>query len=181
MSIQQEKQRLRCALIRKALSNEETRLLQERLFSLEEYKSAKSLFVYVSVFPEPDTRKVISLALGAEKRVAVPRIEGKGVMSARLIRALYDLNPGPLSIPEPDDTAAILERADLCVMPCLACGRDFARLGHGGGYYDRYLLENPSFSVCLCPSGALFDALPQGPHDVKPNVVLTPHETLRRA
>ena len=134
MSIQQEKQRLRRALIRIALSEEETRLLQERLFDLEEYKSAKSLFVYVSVFPEPDTRKVISLALGAGKRVAIPRIEGKGVMSARLIKGLYDLKPGPLSIPEPDDTAAILERADLCVVPCLACGRDFARLGHGGGY-----------------------------------------------
>ena len=180
LPIRQQKQHLRRALSRSALSAEETRLLHERLFSLPECQSAGSVFIYVSVPPEPDTRTLISRLLAAGKRVAVPRMEETSTMSARLIAGLDALKPGRFSIPEPDAEAPILEQPDLCVVPCLACGRDCTRLGHGGGYYDRYLSGRKTFSVCLCPPGALFDRLPSDPHDVSPDVILTPLETLRR-
>ena len=168
----------RAQLRRTPISEEGAAKLREFLYALECWINAESVFIYVSVYPEIDTREIIKEAFRLKKHVAVPKIVKKGIMQARGILSLNDLVPGVYGIPEPPKGAPEMLRPDLCVVPCLACDRHGVRLGHGGGYYDEYLSRVRYKSVCLCPASAVFDALPFEKHDVKPDIILTENGVL---
>ena len=62
---------------------------------------------------------------------------------------------------------------DLIVAPCLAAAPDGARLGHGGGFYDRFLAREPHHpTVALCYAFQLMDRLEVESFDVPVDLVL---------
>lgn len=178
--ISEEKKLFRLNLSRLPLSRGATENMHSLLMGLKEWQQAKSIFCYVSVEPEPDTRALLKAALSSGKQLAVPRVYGKGKMLAHSIDTLNCLVPGALGIPEPPNSAPVLQKPDLVIVPCLACDKLGYRLGHGGGYYDRYLTNVPCFSVCLCPDELVFDSIPHSEHDVKPDVIITQTRILSR-
>ena len=149
------------------------------LFDLDVWKNAQSVFIYVSVTPEPDTRRVIDTALKDGKRVAIPKTYQDGSMRALLIDSLTGLNIAPYGIPEPPDYASELLNPDLVIIPCLACDEDGNRIGHGAGYYDRYLAQVKCPCVCLCPESALFKTVPHDDLDIKPDIILSERRLIR--
>ena len=66
--------------------------------------------------------------------------------------------------------------ADVVVVPALAVARDGARLGRGGGYYDRALrhARPGAVVVALVYDDELLDELPAEPHDHRVTAVVTP-------
>lgn len=67
-------------------------------------------------------------------------------------------------------------RADAVLVPALAVGRDGARLGRGGGSYDRALRRcSPGTDLlALVFDGEVLDALPTASWDVSVNAAITP-------
>jgi len=142
---------------------------------LPEYQLATVIFCYLSTTGEPDTRALIEHSLGQGKRVALPRVAGRGVMEALEIFALGGLVPGRYGIPEPppDSPPLTPETIDLAIVPGLVFDRQGGRLGRGGGYYDRFLAGYSGFSLGLCYSPFLAEALPLGAHDKRVTAVIT--------
>ena len=105
-----------------ALSDEAAAISGERIarsvLESEWYRQAKSLFIYVSVGKEPDTRALIRAALRDGKEVYVPRCGKKPVMDAVRILSPDGLRPGPFGIPEPAAGGPCAQRVDLAVVPC---------------------------------------------------------------
>ncbi|MER7166107.1 5-formyltetrahydrofolate cyclo-ligase [Micromonospora sp. NPDC000207] len=66
--------------------------------------------------------------------------------------------------------------ADLVLVPALAVDRRGARLGRGGGSYDRALarVSARTLTVALLHDGELVDRLPAEPHDRPVRAVVTP-------
>lgn len=66
--------------------------------------------------------------------------------------------------------------ADLVIVPALAVDRRGARLGRGGGSYDRALARVPAgvSVVALLHDGELVDEVPTEPHDLLVSAVITP-------
>lgn len=64
--------------------------------------------------------------------------------------------------------------ADLVLVPAVAVDRHGARLGRGGGCYDRALARTTARTVALLHDGELLDTLPIEPHDVRVGWVVTP-------
>ena len=142
----------------------------------EAFRRAGSVFCYVSVPGEPDTAPVIEAALAAGKQVAVPRCIGRGVMEAVLISSRDDLSStGKFGIPEPAEGLPVIEPGDLdlLLVPCVACTKDRARLGHGMGYYDRFMEKAGGVSMALCYAQLLQARIPEEEHDRRPDIVVT--------
>lgn len=180
--ITEEKKRLRrqIAGCRDALEGSVLRLSDRDLFNmlsvLAEYRAAHIVFCYVSVGREPDTRRLIAHALEEGKRVCVPLCTGKGVMEAREIKRMDDLKEdGRYGIPEPKDgcPAVAPEDIGLALIPCVTCSHRGDRLGHGGGYYDRYLEKLRCPAVCLCREALTREDIPLEPHDRPVDAVVT--------
>ncbi|MBR1584642.1 MAG: 5-formyltetrahydrofolate cyclo-ligase [Clostridia bacterium] len=159
--------------------------MEEALFSSEKitaavlasdlYRQAHSLFIYVSVGKEPDTRRLIRHALQAGKTVYVPKCLPGHTLQAVAIDSLNCLTPGALGIPEPPAGERDFPAAgiDLAIVPCVAASLNGGRLGHGAGYYDRFLAAHPLPTLCLCHAQLLLPDLPMTPQDVPMDYIAT--------
>ncbi len=137
----------------------------------EWYRQAKSLFIYVSVGKEPDTRALIEASLRDGKQVYVPKCRKKPVMDAVRIFSPEELRPGVLGIPEPAADGPDAESVDLAIIPCISVSPRGDRLGHGGGYYDTFLSAHPCRTLCLCHKTLMSPDIPAGSLDVPVDAV----------
>lgn len=160
------------------------------VLALPEMKKARSVMLYVSVGKEPATLALISKLLEAGKKVCLPRCADIGpdgdrimderILEARRVKGLDDLTAGSYGIPEPpaDDERCPLilpRKIDLVVLPCVACDAHCNRLGHGAGYYDRFLqtLSDKCTTIALCYDKLLMNEIPMEEHDMKVDAVIT--------
>lgn len=143
----------------------------------EEWKNAQTVFIYVSLPTEADTKGLLKNTLDSGKRVCMPKIIGRGVMKAVEIKSLSDLKSGMFGISEPDDGCRTVDtdEIDLIILPCFAAGEDGARLGKGGGYYDRFCAHSEASKFVFCPETFLFgrDEILTEKWDVKADFVVT--------
>ena len=140
------------------------------------WQSAQSVFCFVGALHEPDTMPILQGALSAGKQLLVPRIAGPGQMQLVPLQSLEQLQPGAFGILEPPQALPAIPAGSgvqLAVLPCLAAARSGARLGHGGGYYDRFLANYSGRRLILCPEALLAQSLPTGPLDEPAQAVLT--------
>ena len=155
--------------------------IKARLELLPSYREAQTVFCYVSVGSEVDTRGLIEDMLAGGKTVCVPRCEGDGIMFAHELSALFDLEEGALGIPAPPRESPLVSPADIdCVIvPCVACDTAGYRVGYGSGYYDRYLSltsEYHATSIVLCRQSLILKQAPREDHDVAIDCVVTDAE-----
>lgn len=157
--IQKIKKYLRKEMLSKALalpevykSDADARITR-LLLGLPEYKDAKTVFCFVGVEHEINTRPFLNQVLADGKRLAVPLCVGKGVMEARRIFSLDELKRGYYGLYEPDNSSEIIpmDEVEFAVIPCLTADHKGNRLGHGGGFYDTLFNEYnnvPAAIIC---------------------------------
>ena len=148
--------------------------------------NAENLPTYAMVLPGLFlicSRSVIRLASEAikdGKDVYVPKCVSKTEMLAVRIESTDDLAPGAYGIPEPVDCSETIgpDDIDLILVPCVSAWTDDRRLGHGAGYYDRFLKGNADKTLCLCFRKALSPDIPMDENDVlMRRVIFDPEQT----
>lgn len=85
------------------------------------------------------------------------------------------LVPGPFGLLEPSSLAVDPATLDAALVPGLAFDREGRRLGHGKGYYDRFLKGLPPrvITIGLVPQALVLQALPEDPWDVRVQCLAT--------
>ena len=181
--IKAEKSKLRKKYleIRNALSDSERSqadaVIFDRLTMLPEYIAADTVFTYVSVGSEADTRRIINHALGNNKSVAVPKCIDNRIIEFYYINSLDDLSPGAYGIPEPREGLKPAENlSGICLGPALLFDCDGYRIGYGKGYYDRFLPDFEGVTVGLCTSLFFVDILPRYGTDCPVDMIITDKE-----
>lgn len=184
------KAELRERIIAKRLSMDaeeveaKSRIIVGRVKGLAAFQEAGLIFSYVAFRQEVETRGLITAALAAGKRVAVPLVDkANRRLLAMEITDLGELAPGLWGILEPKpETRRPVEPADidLVIVPGVAFDRSGNRLGYGGGYYDRFLptLRPGAQTVALAYSFQVVEALTPGPSDVPVRCVVTEEEVI---
>ena len=155
--------------VRHAVSLEICRRLLDREDVKAALASKGTIAAYVATKDEIDVSSVVSAAIDSGCRVALPAWRGDRYRLAEYSRNAR-LVPGRMGIPEPsaDGSAAIDEREPaVWIVPGLAFTVSGARLGYGGGWYDRFLEGADPASVKLGVAYAfqVVDELPVEPHD----------------
>ncbi len=153
----------------------------ERLTSLDEFQTAAAIHVFVPFGSEIDTRPLIEQAWKEGKTVVVPRTD---VAHQRLehciINGWQDLVPGYASIPEPRENTERfgVSELDLVVTPGCAFDPYGARMGYGGGYYDRFLYLTTASRVAIAFDIQIIDQVPYCAHDLLVHKVVTEKRVL---
>jgi len=157
-------------------------LIRVRVNNLEQVIKAESVFCFVSIGNEPDTRNLIHDLLDMAKHVSVPRLNADGTMTAHRIRSLDDLEPSDekyFHIPVPPADAPVEDKPDVVIVPGLAFTKKGQRLGMGGGHYDRYLAGHlEAVTVGLCYDWQLTDKLPSEKHDQPVHLLVTEEDVV---
>ena len=147
---------------------------------LTAFRRAATVCCYVALPYEVQTRRMITEMLKRGKRVVVPvaRPRTKRLWLSEVRDPDHDLAPGAFGVPEPVPAArrpVPVRELDLVFVPGLAFDRRGHRLGHGVGYFDRFLARLPrsTTTVGLAFKFQLFDRLPTAAHDHAVQTVLT--------
>ena len=148
--------------------------LAQQLYAHPAYQEAKSIFGYLSYNQEVRTMPMLEQAQKDGKRVAVPKV----IDDTMIFIWLDDLSRvelGYCNIPEPiDNGPEAIDETALVMMPGLAFDPTGRRCGYGGGFYDRFLEEQPNHpTLAMCYSFQMYDHLETDPHDIPVDYVLS--------
>ena len=139
------------------------------------WRNARTVIIFAPQSREPDVEMLWAHAAG--RTIGYPRVEDNR-LGLYAVASPFDLQSGQWGLREPaaDPTRAVAPNAiDLILVPGIAFTRAGARLGRGGGYYDRLLSGLPPGA---CKIGVCFDVqilpeLPTESHDQHVDFVAT--------
>jgi len=153
-----------------------------KVSQLPDFLSAKNVYIYAPKGDEIDFVERLCEEF-PEKNYFFPKIiDGemkffRGIFSELKVGKWGILEPTPLNLlPLLSEgkvhTVGVDDKPDFIFVP--AVGADFAgnRLGNGGGFYDKFLNQNPAKKVCVLPKFAVFREIPVEEWDVKVDEVL---------
>lgn len=138
------------------------------------FLAADTLLLYAPVRGEPDLLPLFHAARERGMVCGFPRCEGKE-MHFHAVGALCELQEGRFGIPTPPKDAPVILPNDrtLCILPALAASKGGARLGYGGGFYDRYLARFRVHTLLGIYQILITDSVPLEPTDRPTDTVIT--------
>jgi len=145
-----------------------------------EILAAHGIASYISYEYEPSTVEINEAFFRAGKKIFLPRINGKLLEWVR-----WDGEPSSLQLEkkilEPMGEAITdLSVINAVIVPALRIDQAGFRLGQGGGYYDRALVELKAWKVGLIyPAELTNEKLPHERHDIPLDAAATPTELVR--
>ncbi|OCH88420.1 5-formyltetrahydrofolate cyclo-ligase [Obba rivulosa] len=182
--------------------HEQSQMITSRVLSSSFFQRSKNVSCYLNMpTGEVDTSALVSEILRAGKTLFVPRIDTSGDGRMHFLKVYEDadlrsFSSGLWGIREPgleyqgekrsnvfDETT---EQLDLILVPGVAFDRSLSRLGHGKGYYDRFINAYTSpgtggtrkkpLLVALALREQVLEAgqVPTAAHDWKMDVIVSP-------
>ncbi|MCX7774048.1 MAG: 5-formyltetrahydrofolate cyclo-ligase [Clostridia bacterium] len=167
---------------RKALPKEYARTASEAICSAiiesDVFAKSQTVLSYMPYGNEVAIKEVNLLLINTGKRLCVPRtllnydMEAVPVdhLGSDLIQARFGLLE-----PAPHKKAIKPEKIDLILIPGVAFDQTGNRLGHGRGYYDRFLLKcrKDAYKLGVAFDFQVLSALPFESYDIRMNAVVT--------
>jgi 5-formyltetrahydrofolate cyclo-ligase len=156
------------------------RAATSRLLALPELEAARTVAVYASTLEEADPAEALPVLLQRGLRTAFPRVAGPDLEFVP-VHDPSELQPGHRGILEPVGPAIDLAEIDVMVVPGLGFDPTGARLGRGGGHYDRTLARVPAsvLRVGFCFDEQVVERIPRGLYDQHVHVIVTDRRLIR--
>lgn len=161
--------------------------LLARLATTPRISTPRQLLAFLPTAGEPEITPFIAQRLQSNLPTALPRANwDTNTMDPVLVNNLStDCEPTRYSILQPRADLLPLAPAtlDVILVPGVAFDATGARLGRGGGFYDRFLAVAKAAHPGVVFAGICFDEqvvdfVPVDAHDVRVDMILTPTRTL---
>ena len=160
--------------MRKSLNLKNGEEFTKIIKSLDCYKEAKTVMIYMPIKGEAD----VTGLLGDEKIFLTPVTEGDEI-SPSVVNG--EFVTGSFNVPEPCDRQIFdKDKIDIVLVPGVAFDKCGNRMGYGKGYYDRFLKDMKALKIGVCHSFQLRDNVPNEEHDVKMDMIVTEREVWSR-
>lgn len=185
MDISNKKEFRKAALInRSKISPEERNIKSEeifsRLLSLESFKKAKTVMVYMDFGSEVFTDSIIEYMLKNDIIPVVPicQSETKTLKLSQIKDLKNDCQVGFYNIREPKEEFIRnidVSEVDFVIVPGVAFSEDKFRLGYGGGYYDRFIetLRADAVTCAVAFEEQIYNEVPVQSHDKQMDFIVT--------
>ena len=149
---------------------------EELYFELSKHSTLENGMI-AAFYPMKSEPKIIPFLkkLAGEGRLLLPRIINEKNMEFVSVKNIdRDLQKGSLGIMEPKpDLQACSENPVAFLVPGVVFGKDGSRIGHGAGYYDRYLASFKNIPrLGIAYSAQIRSSLPQNATDIRMDEVI---------
>jgi 5-formyltetrahydrofolate cyclo-ligase len=160
--------------------------ITERIVAMPEYKNATTVLGYMNFGSEYASQLWVARALADGKRLVLPKVN-RHTNELNLYRVEdpeTQLGQGLWGIAEPlperCERLNELNEVEFALLPGVAYTRSGARLGYGGGYYDRLLARIKPCPVLVAAAFALQIAreIPEESTDIRVDWVVTEQEII---
>lgn len=184
-SILEEKAALRKATLARrnaldvAIRARNSQTITQRILALPAYAEAKVIAAYASFGSEYDTSALLARVLADGKQLLLPRMDrASHTLAMHYVTDLEkDLVAGVWGIREPAPSRPVRSLAilDFLLVPGVAFTASGARLGYGGGYYDRLmgLVDARVPRIAAAFDLQMVNVLPESTHDQRVQAVIT--------
>lgn len=146
----------------------------ERIRELPEYKEARVILLY---YPKAGELDLTALAED-DKAFCLPRIQQR-ILQACPWKVGDQLVLSTFQVQEPLTAAINPIEIDLIITPGLCADVQRNRLGYGKGCYDEFIPRTNAVTIFPVPDELLFNKIPTEPHDIKPDIIITPTKIIR--
>lgn len=169
MSKQALRQQIRC--LRESMPRSEVHRrscqLCRLVLSSAQYQEAKTIYAYLPFQNEVQLFPLLQQALSDGKQIALPKCCGKE-MNFILVSDLSQIQFTAFGVPEPvADGPVAQDPWALVLVPGVVFDRRGYRIGYGGGYYDRFLAQEPKHpTIALCYDFQVLPQLETNAHDI---------------
>lgn len=161
-----------------ALYRDQSFLVAQKVLQESSIIEAKTIGLTISNKPEVDTIHLIEALWQLGKIVAVPKCNPKTrTMEFYAIDSFAQLETVYMHLREPiTDRCEFVDANEIDVMlvPGVVFDKNGYRIGYGGGYYDRYVLNYNGKLLSLIFDEQLREEVPREAHDCPVDVLLTP-------
>jgi 5-formyltetrahydrofolate cyclo-ligase len=181
-SLEKRELRRRCLAERRRLPCEQVAssslAICAQVVRLAAFSHAQHIVSYAALADEVDPRGIVEAGLGSAKTVYFPCLRGVGLEF--LAHRPEHLRPGAFGIMEPSRGAPLADAGNvLFLVPGVAFDPQGARLGRGGGHYDRALRGHPfGFRLGLAAEVQVKAGVPQDDRDEAMDAVVTERRLL---
>ncbi len=151
-----------------------SKIICNRVIKQQIYIDADNIALYMPISNEVWLDELLQDAYQKGKKVWLPRVIDK-TMNFYSYPKDSELIKGAYNIMEPaSDEELIPTDNTLIIMPGAAFSKDRARIGYGGGYYDKYLCVHPECkTIAVCYNFQILPWIPTDEHDIKPNIIIS--------
>ncbi|WP_209125377.1 5-formyltetrahydrofolate cyclo-ligase [Alkalihalobacillus sp. BA299] len=151
--------------------------IKEHLCSTALWKEANTIAITISKGNEVNTYEIIERAWEEGKTIVAPKTYPEtSEMVFFQINDFNDLESTYFQLKEPNVQVCLpyeRDRIDLIIVPGVAFDTSGNRLGYGGGYYDRYLVDYQGHTCALAFEQQLIHGIPLEPFDIPVQMIVT--------
>lgn len=146
--------------------------------------NAKNIMLYYSFKNEVSTEKYILKLLNNDFNVILPysKVSTRSIIPYLIKNLKEDLSKSSFGILEPNiniNSVFPIDKIEVVVIPGIAFDIQGNRMGFGAGFYDRFLIKNENMiKIAICYDFQLLNSIPNEPHDVKMDIIITDERVL---
>lgn len=146
--------------------------------------NVKNIMLYYSFKNEVSTEKYILKLLNNDFNVILPysKVSTRSIIPYLIKNLKEDLSKSSFGILEPNiniNSVFPIDKIEVVVIPGIAFDIEGNRMGFGAGFYDRFLIKNENMiKIAICYDFQLLNSIPNEPHDVKMDIIITEERVL---
>lgn len=159
---------------------DKSKAIMEFLFDFANFREATTVLFYMDSGSEVATEEMIRKTLEFEKVVALPWVDEKEekIVPLKIGDLDRDVRPGYKKIQEPIPQQCKeipIGSIELAIIPGIAFDERGGRIGHGTGFYDRFIpdLDVTTRKVALAFECQIVSQIPMEPHDRYIDIIIT--------
>jgi 5-formyltetrahydrofolate cyclo-ligase len=157
---------------------EKSHQLVDHILTWMKGRSFDHYILYRSFRREPSLERLAAIL--PEEETYYPRIHGKGSMKFYSSDGTFVTNRFGLEEPEAHASRELktFSLRTLLIIPAVAYDERGFRLGYGGGFFDRFLVQKSISTMGVCFESFVIPELPIDPHDQPVGTVVTERRAL---